>query len=491
MAMVSKYLWLALVFAAKGGRDYLGLVLRNGMRVVLISDPSTEMAGAAMAVDVGAIADPKEMQGLAHFCEHMLFMSGDQEFIKHVDGVGGAYNAFTGYEETNLHFSVPHQHLEAALHGFSQLFINPHFEESIVEGVVQEIDSEFLGRLNGDRERATLVRKTCLNSSHPFSYFEFGNYKSLYELPKASNHSPHQLLNEFYIRHYSANLMNLAVVGHEPIQALEEMVIRLFSKVTNRNLVRPSVPDSPFLNEDSVQVTIEPTKPGQTMTLQFDLPSQKMYFREKPLQYILYFIKHEGPGSLVQLLKGKGWVTFISIDADNDYFDFCLVDIVLELTSAGLENRHVIVKLFFEYVALIRADGVTSTYFKEIAAMHEVNFNHQERGDVMEEVISIARGLRIPSPLATTLSDAKLITHFNATLITDTLAYFNPNHLRLHIISALPSYDQTEPWANVPFTKDSFVIAKPTGIPLTLPDFNPFIPTDFTLIPSLPCRSWW
>ena len=53
-------------------RSYRGLVLENGMKVALVSDPATDKAAAALDVHIGSMSDP--IQGLAHFCEHMLFL---------------------------------------------------------------------------------------------------------------------------------------------------------------------------------------------------------------------------------------------------------------------------------------------------------------------------------------------------------------------------------------------------------------------------------
>lgn len=56
-------------------RDYRSLTLAsNGLRVLLVSDPTTLEAAVAMDVHVGATSDPATVPGLAHFNEHMLFL---------------------------------------------------------------------------------------------------------------------------------------------------------------------------------------------------------------------------------------------------------------------------------------------------------------------------------------------------------------------------------------------------------------------------------
>ena len=55
----------------KDRRKYEAYTLANGLRMFLCSDPSSQEAAAAMDVHVGATSDPPEVQGLAHFCEHV------------------------------------------------------------------------------------------------------------------------------------------------------------------------------------------------------------------------------------------------------------------------------------------------------------------------------------------------------------------------------------------------------------------------------------
>ena len=49
-------------------RKYRALRLDNGLNVLCVSDEKTEMASAAMSVGVGSMRDPKEWEGIAHFC---------------------------------------------------------------------------------------------------------------------------------------------------------------------------------------------------------------------------------------------------------------------------------------------------------------------------------------------------------------------------------------------------------------------------------------
>lgn len=81
-------------------REYRGLVLDNGMRVILISDPQTDKSAAALSVEVGYLSDPEEVPGLAHFLEHMLFLGTakypeENSYSTFLASNGGTSNAST------------------------------------------------------------------------------------------------------------------------------------------------------------------------------------------------------------------------------------------------------------------------------------------------------------------------------------------------------------------------------------------------------------
>jgi insulysin len=58
--------------------NYRGLELSNELLVVLISHPNIDKAAAALDVSIGSLADPKDVPGIAHFLEHMLFMGSEK-----------------------------------------------------------------------------------------------------------------------------------------------------------------------------------------------------------------------------------------------------------------------------------------------------------------------------------------------------------------------------------------------------------------------------
>ena len=63
-------------------RNIKGIILKNGIKLVIISDPNIIKSGCCVGVNAGYLQD--EYSGTAHFLEHLLFM-GSSKFKKQND----------------------------------------------------------------------------------------------------------------------------------------------------------------------------------------------------------------------------------------------------------------------------------------------------------------------------------------------------------------------------------------------------------------------
>ena len=158
-------------------RQYRALELDNGMRVVLVSDPSSSRSAAALDVNVGAFSDPREVPGLAHFCEHMSFLGTkrfpkEEEFSSYLSSHGGSSNAYTDSEDTVYYFDVNADFTQEALDRFSQFFISPLFTQSATSRELNAIDSEHAKNINSDAFRLYQVR------THRSIFSKFAYYAS-------------------------------------------------------------------------------------------------------------------------------------------------------------------------------------------------------------------------------------------------------------------------------------------------------------------------
>lgn len=164
------------------------------------------------------MSDPEKLPGLAHFCEHMLFLGTEKYphengYTTYLSQSGGSSNAATYPLMTKYHFHVAPDKLDGALDRFAQFFIAPLFTPSATEREINAVNSEHEKNLSSDLWRIKQVHRHLAKSDHAYSKFGSGNKATLSELPKSQGIDVRDELLKFHQKWYSANIMCLAVIG--------------------------------------------------------------------------------------------------------------------------------------------------------------------------------------------------------------------------------------------------------------------------------------
>src|SRR3989344_4358001 len=79
--------------------------LPNGLRVITVPIKDNPTVTVLVLVAVGSKHEPKEINGISHFLEHMYFKGTEKraraiDIARELDGIGAQYNAFTTQEFT-------------------------------------------------------------------------------------------------------------------------------------------------------------------------------------------------------------------------------------------------------------------------------------------------------------------------------------------------------------------------------------------------------
>ncbi|KAB7506990.1 Insulin-degrading enzyme-like protein [Armadillidium nasatum] len=141
-------------------------------------------SAASLTIGVGHLENPKEIQGLMHFLEHMVFMGSEKYpkencFDNFVKKCGGCDNAHTDYENTTFYFEVQEMHFEKALDMFAQFFISPLMKKEAMQRERKSVHSEFQDSVDDDDCRREKLLANIANPDHPISFFNCGNEKTL------------------------------------------------------------------------------------------------------------------------------------------------------------------------------------------------------------------------------------------------------------------------------------------------------------------------
>jgi len=121
--------------------------LNNGLRIITHSMPAFESVTFGVWNNVGSRDEQEEINGTAHFLEHMAFKGtttkSAKQIAEKIDNVGGFMNAYTSEETTAYFVQILEQHLNEGIEVISDILQNSIFESAELErerGVIlQEI----------------------------------------------------------------------------------------------------------------------------------------------------------------------------------------------------------------------------------------------------------------------------------------------------------------------------------------------------------------
>jgi len=134
---------------------------------------------------------------------------------------GGFSNAYTSQEDTVYYFDVQNTAFEEALDMFASFFTCPLFNADSTSREITAVDNENTKNLQSDNWRIYQLIKSLALADHPYSYFSTGNEMTLRIQPEKLGINIRELLLEWYAKHYSANIMKLAVYGKESLDTMQ------------------------------------------------------------------------------------------------------------------------------------------------------------------------------------------------------------------------------------------------------------------------------
>ncbi len=475
-------------------RQYESFVLPNKLKVLIVSDPDADKAAAAMDVFVGSGRDPKGREGLAHFLEHMLFLGTEKypqagDYQSFISEHGGSHNAYTSFEHTKYFFDIGKDHLAPALDRFAQFFVAPLFNPEYVAREKNAVHSEYRLKRKDEARRVLDARKQTINTQHPFSNFAVG---SLDTLADRENSSLRDELIQFYHRHYSANLMALVVLGKEPIPVLKQWIIEHFSPIINTN-AGPLEISEPLYTEEQfpARLDIVPLEDRQTMALTFSMPPVAEHYRSKPIHYIANLLGHEGAGSLLSLLKRKGWSQGLYAGAGLRQRNESTFRVSIELTEDGLGHITDIASHVFQYLRLIQREGIALWRFEEQQKLNELSFRFRERSSPIGYVKSLAYNLQIYPPMDM-LRGPYAMDVYAPALIRRFLDQLTPDNVLITVTAKGLESDAISPWYDTPYRLTGLDESirqrwrhEEIDAELVLPQRNVFLPNELSIKPLI------
>jgi len=234
------------------------ITLKNGLRILLVPQRGTKAVTVLVLVATGSKYEKKEISGISHFLEHLLF-KGTKKRPNHIaiteplDRVGGIYNAFTGEDYTGYFAKVKSSYFDLALDIISDIYLNSKLDPEEVEKEKNVIIEEINMRYDHPSSYVQIMWEKLLYGDQPAGWDIAGTKESVSKISRS------QLL-EYMKTQYTAPNTVVCVSGNLPKNCLLK-IKKKFSKIRNKpGIEKPKVLE----NQKEPRVLLQKRKTDQT-----------------------------------------------------------------------------------------------------------------------------------------------------------------------------------------------------------------------------------
>ncbi|ELY7390717.1 pitrilysin [Cronobacter universalis] len=476
----------------RDNREYQAIRLDNGMVVLLVSDPQAVKSLSALVLPVGSLEDPDDHLGLAHYLEHMTLM-GSQKYpepdslAEYLKLHGGSHNASTAPYRTAWYLEVENDALAGAMDRLADAIAAPKLDKTFADRERNAVNAELTMARARDGMRMAQISAETLNPAHPGARFSGGNLETLRDKPG----SPlHQALVGFRDKYYSANIMKAVVYSNRPLPELARMAADTWGRVPNKNLTAPEI-TTPVVTpaQQGIFIHYVPVQPLKALRVEFRIDNNSDKFRSKTDELIGYMIGSRSPGTLSDWLQKEGLAESVRADSDPVVAGNSGVMVIsVSLTDKGLAQRDSVVAAIFRYLQMLRDNGIDKRYFTELSHVLDLDFRYPSITRDMNYVEWLADSM-LRVPVAHTLDVVNIADRFDPVAVKARLAMMTPENARIWYISPDEPHNKTAYFVGAPYQVEKIPAAtlkqwQTLGrqIALTLPEPNPYIPGDFSLI---------
>ena len=409
------------------------VALKNGLEALLISDPLTSISSASLSVGAGSNQDPVDAPGLAHFCEHMLFLGsktypqGD-DYFKSVSENNGHFNAFTDREITNYFFDVHYFSFDKSLDIFSHFFIDPLFSKEKVYKEINSVNSEYEKNLIVDSRKRSQIYSYLSKKDHEYNRFTTGNYETLI---KNETDDILNKLKHFHKKNYVSEKMKLVIYSNDELDDLEYLVDTKFSGIkpsknfTSHNLTSIenftkryfNLNYNPPLATKNVLVIFDTVvSDADELKISFVQPPiiDETNYNINPFLYYKFILESKEANSLSNILNNKGYITKLTINNEKNFKNWSDLTISLSLTKKGYLNLKTVIKIIQFFFTYCKEHLIKKEYYEYMSSLSKINFEYQNvQPDKKYQYVSKIATKMQKFPIINILNDFHIISGWN------------------------------------------------------------------------------
>ncbi len=184
--------------------------LPTGVTVASESVPGAESVHLGLWLACGALHEPAEQAGIAHFLEHMVFKGGRRrdsyELSRALEALGGRFDAYTTHEYTCYTLQVLPEHFDRGLAMLMDLVLPAEFDPGTIELEQQVVVEEILEAEDSPADLVNELVAAHAFPNHPLGRPVLGTTESVQRLTA-------EVLSDYQRASYTAPRTVVAAVG--------------------------------------------------------------------------------------------------------------------------------------------------------------------------------------------------------------------------------------------------------------------------------------
>jgi zinc protease len=220
--------------------------LENGLEVLVKEDHARRVATLQLWVKVGSADEEPAERGISHLIEHMAFKGtgrrGVGAIASEVEALGGDINAYTSWDETVFHITVPSGATIQGLDILVDAVLNPTIDAEELEKEKQVVLEEILeGSERPSAKAFKLLFDTAYRDS-PYKYPIIGHKEIVEKITRDD-------VTAFRKKWYVPENMFLLIVGDVDSGTIKSEVERLTAGLKPEGFFRPTRRQEPVQTE--------------------------------------------------------------------------------------------------------------------------------------------------------------------------------------------------------------------------------------------------
>lgn len=216
--------------------DVNHFTLENGLEVIIKQDKARKAVALQLWVKVGSADETPSQRGISHLIEHMAFKGTERrgvgQIAAEVEALGGDINAYTSWDETVFHITVPSSATAQGLDILTDAVLRPIIDPEELEKEKQVVLEEILeGEERPERKASKLLFETAYVES-PYQFPIIGYRETVEKFTRED-------IAAFRKKWYVPENMFLLVVGDVDVQAVKAEAERLTRDLKPAGFFRP------------------------------------------------------------------------------------------------------------------------------------------------------------------------------------------------------------------------------------------------------------